>query len=673
MNFIINAKFWELDFLKGNRTFTFKLPCTPNNQDIFNFAEDIPNSNKDIFKDYTAEIHYNGTFLYSGKFKLRTANKNYYDGFFKFEAADIADYAETSIRELLKNEVHIFPNTDLITLNDYTGIDSNIVFPTCKFGNDIFNRYTGINFDYNTLDLNDGTFVAFLKLHYVINMLFQKIGYTLENPDWHTRYPDISKVTIWNNKELEMLITASYEAILITNDLAFYSSYGFVNAKLLIMSIALPTKLRLAELVPNYTVSTFLNAVRKLFGLHFSFNNTFKTVKISFFKDIFNQENYIDWTEKANPNHEIQEIPYTGVEFSFKKDSKDKYQEAQKEPDISLQKLAKKNTLGELHFFDLSETVPNTYRFYKNENQYFKVTNPVGETRLRSYLADFLNYKIGEGSKKIDIDCSPVRKSRFLQFVLKDPYAQARKNVVSNKIQLYHKNSLKDKEGYIYISKANNQQSDKYQGVIADQLDFIEIDENWVADEDGVQFTRFWRTDFMLETDSPMTRTLLNFTQNPDFPFRVFFYHGLQQRKDNVTTYPYGSPDSLSPRGNQLTDFSLRFEESGLVEYFYEEYLNFIQYSNLYIFTIYLNIIDLLTFKATNIIRIRESNFVVEDIDISLSNKIDPAKVKLRKLVSKAEPTIATAQTRQLTTVYQEGCAASINRILTTIYQTDCI
>jgi Divergent InlB B-repeat domain len=664
MNFIINAKFWELDFLKGSRSFTFKLPCEPINQEIFNFPEDVPNSNKDIFKDYEAEIHYNGTFLYSGKFKLRNANKNYYDGFFKFEAADIADFAETPIRELLKNEVYTFPNTDLIALNDYTDIDSNIVFPTCKFGNDIFNRYDGTNY-YHQTDFNEGTFVAFLKLHHVVAMVFQKINYKLENPTWYLNYADIKKITVWNNKELEMVVTTTYEW---TNyegiEAGETGNIGSLNE---IRSIALPAKIKLAELVPNYTVSKFLNVVRKLCGLHFSFNNTFKTVKISFFKGIFNQENYIDWTEKANPNHEVKEVAFNGIQFSFKKDSKDKYQDAQKEPDISLQKLAKKDTLGPLHWFDITETVANTYRFYKQENQYFKVTNPLGEVRLRSYLADFLPYKIGEGTQKIDIDCSPVRKSRFLQFTLKDPYAEASKNP-TGKIRLRHNNRLAGLDGYIYIAKANNQQADTFFGLFgsADTESYIDTPFTWRKDEDGVQLIRFWRTDPILETDSPMTRKLLNI-ENQDFAFRVFFYHGLQQRKDNDTTYPYASPDSISPRGNELTDFSLRFEEKGLIDYFYGEYLNFIQYSNLYEFPIYLNITDLLNFKATNIIRIRESKFVVEDIDISISNKIEPAKVKMRKLVS-----MVKNNTRKVIINYRENCLANTTRKVIINYRENC-
>lgn len=671
LNFIIFAKFWELDFIKGNRTFNFKLPCEPTNQLIFNFPEDVPNSNKDIFKDYPAQIYFGNDLLYVGTFKLKSADDQYYEGFFKFDASEIAEFGDTSIRELLKNEEHTFPSTSITALNNYLSENSNIVFPTIKFGNKIFNRYDSLlsTFTINPLDeyavepdLKKGTFVAFLKLHYVMALIFAKMGYKIQNPQWYTNYRDVEKITIFNNKELDIdvSIEPSFYEVDYGNGFPPQIVQGFN-----IIDVTLPPKLRIADLVPNYTVRNFLNAVRKLLGLHFAFNSKFKTVKIRFLKDILKQTSYVDWTKKANPHPENQGNNYDGVEFSFKRDSTDSYQKYQKEPDIALQRLASTDYLNELHFFTADP--PNTYRFYTNENQYHQVL-PLPNGGKRCYLlSDFLKYKIGEGKQKIDIELSPVRKSRFLQFKLQEPYAQSAKRDL-NKLRLYHDNTLVGKQGYIHITKAKNQSEDSFHGIVGDNPSYIDIEEAWRQDESGVQFTRYWRTDPILECDVPMTRKLLN-EVNEDFAFRVFFYHGLQQKKDNPFTYPYASPDNLSPRGNQIADFSLRFEENGLVDFFYKELLHFWQYSNTYLFTIYLNINDLINFDPTQIVRIGESNFVVEDIDVTLSTSVEPAKVKLRKLVTGAKSAIVQ-RTRTITTIYQTDCQST--RTITTIYQVGC-
>lgn len=666
INFIINAKFWELDFLKGSRSFSFKIPVTPPAQQVFNQPEDVPNANKSQFKTYESTAGFAGQDLYRGSFQLREANELYYDGFFKFEAADIVEFGEKSIRELLANEVHAFATTELTHLSDYLALDSNIVFPTIKYGNDIFNRYGGTGF-YTETDLNDGTFVAFLKLHHVFSLIFEKINYKIENPDWHTLYPDVSKLTIWNNRELEMKVTIEYNYDVFEGVEA--GETGNVGSMSEIKTIALPAKIKKADLVPDISVRDFLNTVRRLLGLHFSFNNTFKTVKISFLKDIFNQNTYKDWTDKAQPRPNNKGNTYDGIEFNFKKDGNDAYQKAMREPDSSLQKLSAKNDLGPLHFF-AGETA-NTYRFYSQENKYYKVTAPAGETFLgilRDYLADYLPYREGNAKQKITIDCSPVPKSRFLQFRLGEPYANARKRAGDPGIRLNHWNRLVGKEGYIYVVKAKNQPEKQYLGFENDNISSIDLTVPWVKDEDGVQIIRYWRTDYILECDSPMTRTLLS-QENPNFAFRLFFYHGLQQRKDENTSYPYGSPDNLSPRGNSIGEFALRFEQGGILDFFYREYLNFIQYSNTYEFIIHLTFNDLLNFKATDIIRIRESNFVVEDIDINLSSKIEPAKVKLRKLVTNAYA--VETKTRTITTIYQTDC--ELNRTITTKYVIDCV
>lgn len=666
INFLVNAKFWELNQMEGNRSFTFKLPATKKNQQIFNFPEVVANTNTQLFQKLPAQIFYNNQFLYTGFVKLSSANQYYYEVAFFFGAADLADFKNTSIRELLKEEIHLLDNSNPNTLTQMSEIDSLFVMPTCKFNNYIFNRFNGLVY-VTEADLQEGTFVVFVKLHHILSLIIKNTNYKLLNPDWYLTFPDIKKITVWNNRELDVSVVTNVVTDVISGGGAF-GNWGFPNNSLEIQSLDLPPHIRIAEIVPNITLSEFISTVRKLFGLYFEFDNLLKTIKIHFFKDLFNQNEYKDFTNQARPLPTNKGNNFEGVKFDFKKDPKDNFLKNQKEPDPTLQKLASADTLGDLPVFAPYEQ-PSTYRFYLKENQYYYAEKTAFGDVRRYYLADFLPFSQGNNPEKNEIPCCPVRASRILEFELQPPFAQARNNG-SGKVRLYHNNSrLVGKPGYIHLKEAKHIPTDSIFAPTADNANYIDISANFVEQEDGVKWSRFWITNApILDTASPMTRKLLS-QDNPDFAFRIFFFHGLQQKKDSLEVYPYASADNLNPKGEQIAEFSLRLEENGIIEQFYAEYINFMTFSNLYEFEINFSIKDLINLKPYDVIRIRETNFYIEAIDVTLSSKgISPAKVLLRKAVVKSQASTNCFKT--ITTSYQLDCECVKNII--TKYQTDC-
>ena len=657
INLLIGGKFWELDFQKGSRSNPFTLPASPKNQQILGFPELIPNASKTLFNPLPAEVLLAGSQLYRGTFALRKASPRAYEGVFIFDAAELAPFAETPIRQMLRSEEHQFPNTSLNALESYTAADSDIVFPTIKVANILFNRYTtGYTIDQD--DLQEGTFIPFLKMHYVFSLLIAQTGYTLANPDYYQAYPDVAKVTIFNNKELD--VTLNTQTILTPIE---GTDYGFVDIRLQYTDIELPLRFRIADHLPDVTFSTFLKAFRKLFGIYLDINSKYKTITVHFLKDLFRQTAQKDFTQKVNPQYTVEPPTYEGITFSFLKDTKDDYQKDQKTPDVTLSKLSAARNLGELPPLVPFGEQPNTYRFYVKENQYWATLKKSSGVVRRYYLADFLPRVEGEGKKNIDIPLAPVRSAIWLSY--RGTEGQARQAGANTRI--YHINKLQGQNGYIQITKAQNFEADTIHSPLADQPTYFDLAISHVRDEDSVEWTRFVPSNPILETHTPLTRKLLN-QENANFPFRVFFYHGLQQRVENSNSYPYASPTNTSPRGTKIADFALRLAEAdNIIDFFYTEYLNFVKYSPLYTFTAYLNINDLQNLKPTDIIRIRDSSFVIEEIDVSIDKTIQPATLKLRKLTSLA---FTSSQPRTITTIYKENC--NPQRTINTIYKENC-
>jgi len=138
----INNTLFELEFQKGSRTSTFKLPCAPINQKFFDFPEVLANNNKEVFDvEYDAYETFNGNILYAGKFKLRSANRTYYEGFFKSDFGDITDFVGEKIVDLLAGEVFTFASQAFSELVNYTDSGSDVCFPTIKAKNIVYNKY----------------------------------------------------------------------------------------------------------------------------------------------------------------------------------------------------------------------------------------------------------------------------------------------------------------------------------------------------------------------------------------------------------------------------------------------------------------------------------------------------------------------------------------------------
>lgn len=630
VTFELFSNLLDLEFISGAKSYSFTLPTLPN-KNLFGSPETVANTSKELFKDYPAKVYFNGILLYQGLFKLTAADKKSYKGNFRFDISEISAYRDKSIREILPDDRHTFASQDLTELGNYVTKDSNIVFPTIKINNDTFNRYTnGVWYTEN--DVKDGTFMPFLKAKYILELLIQKIGYKVINTNWTATTPDFERVTIWNNRELECEVT-------VENTMSEISDiYDIWANNYSVTTVKLPKYFLLKDHLPDIKLGDFINGLRKMFGILPVFDSKFKTVKLYFLKDIFSNADYIDWTEKAEPFPLIENNDYAGLEFAFKRDEKDnRIKNQPKEVDYTrLTDVDTKDKLNTTIFTDDFKAV----RLCKNENRFYQKDRYPGAL-LPSWFElhdNILNSKIDEGTTKIETPFSPVQSGGILQFKGKD--GKARSSPLGT-LWLIHNNPFLTTEGYVILTKGQNQKLNYPASITQNAATFIELD-NFVpftVDEDGIEWTRFLPTPMpTLEVETPDTRPFIKDSDgkqrtNTDFAARLFLYHGLQEQKTTSFSYPYASSDIYSPKGTKIAEFGLFWEgEDGLLDYFFSKFLQIKKYGYPVSYKLRLNINDLLNLDILKKIRIRDTLFFIKELKVSLSEHIKEVDCVLFKI-----------------------------------------
>lgn len=654
----IFSNLMDLDFLNGSKSLSFSLPTDPNAK-LFNFAHSVANGNLNIFEEYPARIDFAGNMLFQGKFKLTSADRKTYKGNFKFDLSEIVEFRDKSIRDILNDEKHNFQSQDLAELNNYLISSSNVVFPTIKMNNNLYNRYVNGAFVTES-DYKRGSFIPFLKVKYILELLLKKIGYRLENSLWTAQTPDFDKVTIWNNRELACELTVSYQQEEIdTGENVWTNEYSIVN-------LYLPKFFYLKNHVPNLTLADFINSLRKFFGILPVFDTKFKTVKLYFIKDILGDNEYIDWTEKANPFPEVANNDYKGLTFAFKRDEKDELIKDQiKEANYT--RLADVNTFADITLDMLLNDEFFAVRFVKAENKFYQKRIYLGAW-IPSYVPyhdNILDADFDEAKEKVETAFSPVNKSVKLQYK-GGKNASGEAKIISGTggaLRIVHINPFTDNNGSVELTKSKNHRLNFPTNITANAASYIELgnDITFREEESGVEWTRYApTTQPILEVETPETRPLLDKPiENPDFAARLFIYHGLQEAADSAIQYPYASSDIYSPKGTQISEFGLYWSgDNGLLEYFFDKFIQLKKYGFPVTYKLRLSLNDILTINVLRKIRIRESEFFIKEIKTPLSQHVKETEAVLIKIPT---PAIALVPVEYI--VYQD-CNISVDYIV---------
>lgn len=630
ISFEVYSNLLDLDFLNGAKSLSFSLPALPNAH-IFGHPESLPNASHDLFKEKKATLNFAGEPIFTGVFKMSEANNKLYKGHFKFDLSEIVAFRDSSIRDLLGDTKHTFASQELDTLINYIDVSSNIVFPPVKMNDNIYNKWF-FSFYVEPTDAKKGTFIPFLKLKWVLELLLNKIGYRILNTDWTSTAPDFDKITIWNNAELNCELTTEYRQLEVGGSftgISYFEEYAITRTKL-------PVAFELKEHVPNMTLGNFINGIRKLFGIIPVFDFKFKTVKLLFLKDILDQEDYIDWTDKADPNYDIEANDYKGITFAFKRDDKDKrIKEQPKEADY--ERLGDVANLQELNLTLVSSKF-GAVRFVKSENKFYRLGIYEGAW-LPSWMElhdNILDYSQDGGGQKYETLFSPVPKSSILQF--KGENGQIREGDDAGSLILKHQNIFNDTNGSVILTKSQYHRKNFLVNILQNAPDYIKLGQlSYVQDEDGVAWTRLRPTSMpLLEFETPETRPFQS-QFNVDFAPRLFLYHGLQEQSDNPITFPYASSDAYAPKGTIISDFGLHWEgERGLLAYFFSKFLQIKKYGHYISYRLRLSINDLKNLDVLKKIRIREVSYFIKEIKAKISKDVGVTEAILVKIPTPA-------------------------------------
>lgn len=633
----VNNALFELEFQKGSRSFTFKLPCVSTNQTLFNFPELLANNNKEVFDaEFDAYITFGGNILYRGKFKLRSANRQYYEGFFKSDFGDITEFVDKKIGDLLAGELFTFPTQAYSDLEDYTAVGSDVCFPTIKAGNIAYNKYpysatAGSDWQWNDTDDIDYGWFEYLsspllpqfRWLYIFELVLGKMGYRIKNTDWNASEPDTNKFCIFSNTTLKSLAGQ------------------------------LPKTFNISNHLPDLTVGEFLKETRYLMGLWFDWDSKYKQLTIYFYKDLISTEEADDWTAYANPDHTAMEAPYKGFAFQFAKDGTDKKQSEQP-------KDLKNYRIGSEIISRANLPIPtvahsNTVRMIRRENGYrlcrfMHKLNGVDIYGWELQVSDpIYENKVDEGGTKITPKFSPLNATDRITYkpntanIVAHPSDPLLIKLEYQKVIWFAPNTI---PSYIKLKNSKLYSTVNVYGVAVATPTYLYVNADFVGNEENIEFEWIFELDhFIPELDAEINYSDIG-EKKANNPYRVFMYHGLKRKRDTEDLYPYASACNFLNDGltnPKIAEFAIRYEgEDGLLRYFWQQYIDFFRNAVVYKTKAVLPINVLSKPQLWRKKRIHETNVFITKISYALGEDISECDIEFIKtgISSKVETSL---------------------------------
>jgi hypothetical protein len=703
VSFLLKNLLFETDFIAGSRTSAFKIVNDDVAQRTFGFPEEIASKTQTYsFVEFDAEVYFNNTLLYRGKFKLRLATKTYYEGNFIFGISDLSSQKDKTIAQILGEESYVFETNNLQTeMMKTLQIDnlptqpnsSPVVFPVAKLANKFYNRYKSDAFFLPTIQDGDGYPLPFIKIIFILELLIQKLGYTLITPNWTANYPDMRKAIFFATKLLKTEEETETVQVLVPNpnDSNFYFA-----PEVRITDITVNENLRYGDYLPEMTVSELLNSIKNLFGLFLDFNSKYKTVKIFVINDLLQGTEYEDITHKVSPKHKV--TPYnenTGFVFQFDKFDEDQITGYLEKPITDLSKfvyhtVVKKSDLPNANI----TSAENIYLVLSEHRYYYNNRSNFGASRWEEWAYPWQDYyvsKLGVNSFESDANNTNRHVKQGNEVAIQTKFAP----VASNKLwHFFNKDSKLERltfagsityDGKVLVKIAHNQvytkpawfvfrESKVYKNQYRNPVSLTATIETWLdlsfTAEEQTPHTRLCEGGFIIaESDFAASKT-----DKP--PIRILLYHGLQlspvrlqyNEKPTVATlgqgegilqdpepggggetppvetgtrkYPMASSDCYDNLGKRIADFAIRWTgKYGLINIFWESIIKIKQNSRVFELQAVFTLEDLQKLEVSRKIRIRETLFFIEQMETKIGEFIDFTTLTLIRVGSESQKT----------------------------------
>jgi len=297
----------------GSYSYPFKLPNTARNAIRTGFRHRISNT-ADIYHDFAGTYLWNGISFFSGTVKLKVLTSDYFDGYMlegngnfnynrKNSFLEDCDYGELVFTgETLKMDFinackgKVYPERDISfpQILNKTYFDELPNDPALLY----FNFYLQDTMYYFTLLNNRSVIVPMLYVRYVLKIVFQHIGYTLDDT-FFTSDVDFNSLVLYNSVDCNTDVTGFFQY----------------------------DKLRLAlnYHVPRMSMNDFFTALESFFNIRFFVNDATKTVKLISVDKIVKQTQYKEFSKQIISISTELGDQITGVRFTMGMDSDDEF------------------------------------------------------------------------------------------------------------------------------------------------------------------------------------------------------------------------------------------------------------------------------------------------------------------------------------------------------------
>lgn len=276
---------------QGTFSYPFKVPSTHRNIAILGFPARIENLSNP-YKEFTCEVFFNEIILFTGLLKLKVSNSGYMEGQIyegrgnfvyatKYKTLQNIDFGHKHFAQMYMAEEWMqdtnaldYPDRPCAFpmlfndqyLDDYSSYSSDLYkYFNPQSGNSLYIDNNGINNYFN---------IPFLYFRYVIDTLFEKLGYKF-NDEFFTRTTDWNKLLLYNSVNAN---EATIGQFFNTSILLFDWNYH----------------------VPRVKITDFIKGYEDFFGLRHFVNDTKKEILLVSLDDIIKQPYAIDLSSKVD-------------------------------------------------------------------------------------------------------------------------------------------------------------------------------------------------------------------------------------------------------------------------------------------------------------------------------------------------------------------------------------
>ncbi|MDP1624113.1 MAG: hypothetical protein Q8M08_17455 [Bacteroidales bacterium] len=434
----------------GDYTYPFKLPATPLNVSILGFKHRIEKIS-DPYQVFDACLQWNGVLLLKGTLRIIKAQSDFYEATLFMDKGDFTyrrknmtlqdvDFGEmTWTGETLKIDYfndcrgHVFPERNF----GFPQIHNPSYFeePPLDQSNNYFNYYlTGTMYYFGSDDPRT-ILVPMLYLRFVLDRLFQKLEFNLDD-SFFTPDPDFNSLALFNSVDANCTLTGPFNY----DKLKVFLSYH----------------------VPVISVNEFLTGLENFFNIRFFVNNITKTVKLVSVDKIVKSTDAIEFSRNVSDIYTELGDPVTGFHLKMNMESDDEFWTLLKsQQDYSLDKIKPPvDSASNLSPWPGSQNLD--FRWVRDENRYYMMYNRlwiVSPFPIGNLFSEFI-YR--ESAKTIETKASTLMNQTLAPYDCVIGTAQSSWDTISPKLffmNLHPWSGIGTRDERVYASNSLNTKS----------------------------------------------------------------------------------------------------------------------------------------------------------------------------------------------------------------------